>query len=284
MSSSKAPPAPDYVGAAQAQGLSNLQAAVATGRINNPNVNNPYGTQTVQWTGSGENITPTITQTLAPAQQQILDRENKARIAMGDAGVAAATQLKDTLGNNLDFSTLPAANKPAEQYRSDVVNAMMARVNQDTEGQRAAKNAELIAAGIRPGTEAYTNAMTQIDRQYNDARNNAILAAGQESSRMFGMDSQARQQAIAEMLTQRQVPLNEVNALLTGAQVSNPFAGGLGFQGGASVGAAPIAQAITNQGLAQQNIYNQSQAARNANLSAGAGLVGSLGSAAIGAY
>ena len=55
-------PAPDYVGAAQATGASNLAAAVASGHINNPNVVNPYGSQTVTWNGND----PTLTQTLSP--------------------------------------------------------------------------------------------------------------------------------------------------------------------------------------------------------------------------
>ncbi|MCK9622150.1 MAG: hypothetical protein M0R47_16640 [Methylobacter sp.] len=275
MGSSKAPPAPDYVGAANAQGAANLEAAKATGRINNPNVNNPYGTQRVTWDGD----TPTITQALTPEQQAILSRETQAKTSLGDAGVNIANQVRTSAGNPLDFSKLPGAPQSAGQRRDDVVKAMMSRIDTDTAGQRDAKNSELIAAGIRPGTRAYDSAMTQIDRQYNDARSNAILAGGQEATRDFGMDNQSRQQAIAEMLTQRQTPLNEINAIMSGAQVSNPFASGLGYQGGMNVGAAPIAGAISNQGQAQQNIYNQQQAQQNGNIQAGAGLIGSLGGA-----
>ena len=273
MGGSDAPPAPDYVGAANAQGTANLEAAIATGKINNPNVNNPFGTQRVTWDGQQ----PTITQTLTPAQQAILDKETQAKTTAGDAGIAAANQLKGALANPLNFSSLPGAPQSSGQRRDDVVNSMMARIDTDTAGQRDAKNSELIAAGIRPGTAAYSAAMTQIDRQYNDARNNAILAGGQEAARDFSMDQQSRQQAISEMMAQRQTPLNELNALATGSQVSNPFAGNLGYQAGSSVGAAPVFGAITSQGQAQQNIYNQNQANQNANLQAGAGLIGSLG-------
>jgi hypothetical protein len=275
MGSSKAPPAPDYVGAANAQGQANLEAAQATGRINNPNVNNPFGSQTVTWNGDQ----PTITQRLTPEQQQLLDKETRAKQVIGDAGVNVAGQVKNSLSSPLNFAGLPGAPQSAGQRREDVINSMMARVNTDTAGQRDARNSELIAAGIRPGTRAYSAAMDQIDRQFNDARNNAILAGGQEATRDFSMDNQSRQQAIAEMLTQRQTPLNEINALQSGAQINNPFAGGLGYQGGMNVGAAPVANAITSQGQAQQNIYNQNQAQQNANMQAGAGLVGSLGSA-----
>lgn len=276
MSSSKAPAPPDYRAAAAAQGAANVEAARATGKMNNPNVVNPYGTQNVSWDGD----TPTITQALAPDQQALLDKETAGRLALGDAGISAAEQYKNIVASPLDFSNSPELKNP-EQYRPEVIDAMMSRVRTDIDNQKDTTQANLIAAGIRPGTEAYQREMDQFDRQYNDAMNNAILASGQESSRDLSNAMQLRQQSIAEALTQRQTPLNEVNALLTGSQVSNPFAGGLGFQGGAGVNAAPIAQAITNQGLAQQNIYNQNQAAQNANLQAGAGLIGSLGSAAL---
>lgn len=47
-----APPAPDYKGAAQAQGQANVDAAIATAKLSNPNIINPYGSQTVTY-GSG---------------------------------------------------------------------------------------------------------------------------------------------------------------------------------------------------------------------------------------
>jgi len=48
-SSPKPPPAPDYAGAAQAQGQANLDAARLTARISNPNINTPYGGQRVSF-------------------------------------------------------------------------------------------------------------------------------------------------------------------------------------------------------------------------------------------
>jgi hypothetical protein len=48
-SSPAAPPPPDYAGAAAAQGAANVETARLQGRINNPNVNGPLGSQTVTW-------------------------------------------------------------------------------------------------------------------------------------------------------------------------------------------------------------------------------------------
>lgn len=271
------PPPPDYVGAAQVQGQSNVEAARATGKMNNPNVFNPYGTQRVTWDGD----TPTITQTLSPSQQALFNNSNAAKLILSQGGINAAKNLNGIISNQLDFSGLPNAPISSGQRRNDVIDSMMSRINTDTAGQRDQANSNLIAAGIRPGTPAYQAAMSQIDRQYNDARQQAITAGGAEASRDFGMDQAARNQAISEILQKRSTPLNEVNALQTGSQVSNPFAGNLGFQGGANVQAAPTFQGTVAQGQAAQNSYNQQQAQMNNNISSGAGLIGSLGAAAI---
>ena len=102
-----------------------------------------------------------------------------------------------------------------------------------------------------------------ISRQYNDARGVAEVGASNAANQQFGMDSQARQQYISELLAQRQTPLNEINALMSGSQVNNPFAGNLGYQGGANVQAAPILQGAQQQGQANLNAYNAQQASGN---------------------
>jgi len=43
------PPAPDYAGSAREQGAANIEAARLSGKMNNPNVYSPYGTQTVKF-------------------------------------------------------------------------------------------------------------------------------------------------------------------------------------------------------------------------------------------
>ena len=43
------PPAPDYTGAAQAQGAANVEAARLSARMANPNIIGPYGSQTISY-------------------------------------------------------------------------------------------------------------------------------------------------------------------------------------------------------------------------------------------
>jgi hypothetical protein len=84
----------------------------------------------------------------------------------------------------------------------------------------------------------------------------------------------AQQQALAQAIQSRQMPLNEISALMSGSQIQNPQ-----FQAysGSNIAAAPIMAGVQAQGQAAQNTYNQQVAAQNANT---AGLYG-LGGAAL---
>lgn len=330
-----APDAPDYAAAAEAQGKANLDAARATAKLNNPNIINPYGTQTVTYGGGppvfnqtaydramedyrkalntynnqptnqitaagitskggrlpvapnqadyyqtqGDQDIGTVTQTLSPAEQAIYDKNVQQRTNIGDVGITGSESLKDIIGKQIDFSGAPAVGD-GSATRSKVYDALMGRVNEDTANQRDQRNSELIAAGIRPGTKAYDDAQNLISRQFNDARGNAEVQAGNAAQQQFGIDTQNRQQYISELLAQRQTPLNEINALLSGSQVNNPFAGNLGYQAGANVQAAPIFAGAQAQGQADLNAYNAKQAGSNGFM----GGLFSLGAAGLGAY
>jgi hypothetical protein len=277
MCSPSPPPAPDYAGAAVAQGAANKEASIASSRLNNPNVVNPYGTQT--WTeGATADDRPTMTQTFSPEQQALYNQSMQTKGLLGGLGTQGATALQGIIGNNLDLSGAPAAPGSAEQTRQGAYDAMMSRVNEDTTGQRDQRNSELIAAGITPGTKAYDDAQNQISRQYNDARQQAILASGQEGQRDFNMDTQRRKDSIAEILAGRQTPLNEINALMSGSQVSNPFAVP-GAAQNSNIAPAPMFGAAQAQYGANMNAYNAEAAGNQAMM----GGLFQLGSAAMGA-
>jgi len=92
------------------------------------------------------------------------------------------------------------------------------------------------------------------------------------AAKQFG--NQAALQAYQQQLAQYNQPLNQIAALLGGAQIQTPQ-----FQqytGGGQIGAAPIFQAATNQG-------NYDTAAYNAQMQGYGGLMGGLGSIAGGA-
>lgn len=304
------PPAPNYAAAAQQQGLENELAAQKTTALNNPNVISPYGNVRYEsYTSpeleaakrelqaaldrpgvSGGHLAslrqkiaqmegrPTLIQEFSPEQQGLYEQQVRTQGLLGGLGEQGATALQGVVGKELDFSGAPALPGSADETRNKVINAMMARVNEDTDIARETTHSNLIAAGIRPGSKAYDNRMRLIDRAYNDARNQAFLASGQEMSRDYGLDEARRRQVISEILAQRQVPLNEITALLSGSQVSNPFVLP-GYAQNTQVGAAPVFGATQLTGDYATDLYN-AKAAQSGNIMSG--LFG-LGQAGIGA-
>jgi hypothetical protein len=339
------PPAPDYVGAAVAQGAANVDAAKVQGKINNPNVVNPYGTQTVQWGGVNQSAydtalnkyntdlstaqslrdqlnalttqptdgtsagtaarqaqiqdlssqinsyagltkpttnqfmldenSPLVTQTLSPEQQALYNQQVGNQQGLGSLANQGIGAAQGIIGSKLDYSGAPAAPGDYNTLRSQVYDAMMARPNEDLGIKRDNTNSDLIAAGIRPGSKAYDNQMNLINRQQNDAQQQAIINAGNQTQQAYGMDMQSRQQGLTEELAKRQVPLNEITALMSGSQTSNPFQMP-GYAQNANVQAAPVYNAAQQAGQYGTDVYNANQARNSANT---AGLVGLGGTA-----
>jgi hypothetical protein len=77
---------------------------------------------------------------------------------------------------------------------------------------RDALSTRLANQGIAPGSEAYNREMEGFGQTRNDAFNQLLLTG--------------RAQSVQEALAQRNQPINEITALLSGSQVSQPqFAG-----------------------------------------------------------
>jgi hypothetical protein len=165
--------------------------------------------------------------------------------------------------------------------------AIMKRLEPSLARQRTSTETNLINQGLRPGTEAYDNAIRSLGEQETDARTQAVLqglnldiGANQQG---FGQQLEAgkfgntaQQQALAEAIQLRQLPLNEITALMSGSQIQNPQ---FGAYSGATVNAAPVFAGAQAQGQFDANTYNQQVAQANAQT---AGLY-SLGGAALGA-
>jgi len=282
------PPAPDYAGAAVAQGASNLESARATAKLSNPNTYTPYGTQLVSYDGD----VPTIRQTLTPQAQQTLEAEQRVQTGLANLGEKGTQMASNVLDKPFAF------NGPAVQTSLNTSNIARMPVNAGTTGQeaimsrlepslaraRTTTDTNLVNQGLRPGTEAYDNAIRSLGEQETDQRTQAVLqginldtaanAQGYNQALQGGQFANtAQQQALAQAIQGRQMPLNEITALMSGSQIQNPQ-----FQAyqGANVAAAPTFAATQAQGAFDANAYNQQVAAQNANT---AGLF-SLGSAA----
>ena len=435
------PPAPDYTGAAQAQGAANVEAARLSARMANPNIIGPYGSQTVSYgqpsfdqggynkalssyqqdpTGASrtaatndiaslnaqikantdpqgqyspafdaalseaqgrlnslgqgsvmptrEQFTsanadqPTVTQTLTPAAQATLDAQQRVQrslAGLGEQGIGTAQQVLGTpfsfggpaiqtsLGNagQIQTGVNPAGYEAQGRLDTSGVAAMpvnagttaqqaiMSRLDPSIARNRVSTETQLINQGLRPGGEAYNNAINLLGQQENDQRTQAALqginldfAANQQGFGQASAQNQianqasaqnlqnlqnyqqqqnaaqgtqfnqglagaqfantAQQNALAQALQGRQMPLNEITALMSGSQIQNPT-----FQPyqGQSVAPAPVAQAAAQQAQFGQNIYNQQMGQANVNTAglyslggAGLGALGTMGSTAAG--
>jgi hypothetical protein len=286
-----APATPDYRGAAVEQGAANLEAARATARLSNPNTYTPYGTQLVSYEGD----IPTIRQTLTPTAQKTLEAQQGVELSLANLGAKGANTASSVLDKPFSFGgpdvqtslDLSGIAKMPVNAGMTGQEAIMQRLEPSLARQRTSTETQLINQGLRPGSEAYNNAINLLGQQETDARQQAVLqglnldiGANQQGfgqaleAGKFG--NTAQQQALAEAIQLRQLPLNEITALMSGSQIQNPQ---FGAYSGATVQAAPVFAGAQAQGQFDANKYNQEVSQANAQT---AGLY-SLGGAALGA-
>lgn len=271
------PPAPDYTGAATAQGAANVETAKQQGIINNPNVVSPYGNQNVTFDASGH---PTITQALPADAQAALNAQNQTKLGLANLGNQGVSTAQGVMGTPFSFGgpsvqtgldTSGIAKMPVNAGTTGF-DAIMSRLEPQMGRQQVSTETQLTNQGLRPGSEAWTNAMTDLHNQQNDQRTQAAaqgvnldMSANQQGygqalqSGQFG--NTAQQQALAQAIQQRQLPLNEITALMSGSQIQSPQ-----FQGynASTLAPAPIAQAAGQQAQYGQGLYNSQVGATNA--------------------
>lgn len=197
---------------------------------------------------------------------------NDAQLASFGAGLQNIDQINRATGQN--FGQNLAATDSRNQALAQNQQTALAE-------QQAANQAQAQGFGNTRALQGERNAATQQNFQNVTAYQQNQNAAQQQrygqqlQAAQFG--NAAQQQALAQALQQRQVPFNEIAALLSGSQIQNPQ-----FQAfqGQQVAPAPVMQAGQSQAAWNQNIYNQEVAQRNA-LTQG---LFSLGGAATGMF
>jgi hypothetical protein len=220
-------PAPDYTGAAIAQGAANVDAARASAKLSNPNVYSPYGTQLVSYDGD----IPTIRQTLTPEAQKTVEAQQRLQSNLAELGNTAYTNAFGAMSTPFSFGgqvqtqfnqggalqNAPSAgqyglaqgglNAPNLSSQLDLSNvakmpvnagttaqeAIMRRLEPSLARQRTSTETQLINQGLRPGTEAYDNAARILGEQENDLRSQAALQG-------LNLDIGANQQGFSQAL------------------------------------------------------------------------------------
>lgn len=204
------PKAPDPNKTAAAQSASNRDTALSSQLLNMVDQQGPYGGLKYEQSGTnsyvdsltGKTVTVpkfTATTSLSPQQQAILDQTQAAELNLGSIANERSNFLKDYLSKPFDV------NAATESKLYDLGRSRLdPRFAEQMEQQRT----QLINSGIRPGSAAYTSAMRDFEANRNDAYNQLALTG--------------RQQAFNEASYERNQPLNEIGALLSGSQVQGP--------------------------------------------------------------
>ncbi len=265
--SASAPPPPDYTGAARETAAGNLEAARANIAANRVNQYTPYGSLEYEVSGEDKFGNPMwkATQSLAPAQQQLLDYQNQASLGLGELTGKGLGYVSNMLETPFDVSQLPSTGfNPSQSYQ----DAYMQRLAPQLQQGRDKLQQDLANRGIDIGSEAYDRAMQSQAQRENDL----LLGA---TTQGFGVGQQARQLGLQEQAYLRNEPLNTLNAVRTGAQVQGPTFVNPAMQ--ANTAGADILGATQmgyNANLAASNAQN----AANAQMTQG---LFSLGGAAI---
>jgi hypothetical protein len=282
----KGPEAPNPYETAAAQGAANLQTAIGSSVLSNINEVSPYGSVNYAKSGTETVKDPTDpkgkrtiqvprytrTTTLSPDQQALLDQQNLAGKGVNELAISQIDRLKTSLGEPFNLDGLPERTTDWSADRQRVEDAIMSRLNPQFERDEEATRTRLQNQGLTVGSEIYNNELEKLGQAKTDARMQAILAGGDEQSRLAALSADTRNAALQERLAVRNQPINEISTLLGGGQVTVPqFAA----PSGASVGQVPIGQYI------QDDYANRSANYQN-QMSGLFGLGGTLGSAAIG--
>lgn len=153
------------------------------------------------------------------------------------------------LGDGYATSYAGADDFSADRQKYE--DALMARQQPAMKQNQDRVRQQLIASGIRPGTAAWDAEQARLSAAETDTRMASILGAGDEQARMVGMardaaqfgnssmlarmgaendalmnkanfQNNSRSQWLNEAYAQRNQPLQEISALLSGSQINNP--------------------------------------------------------------
>lgn len=195
---------PDPTATSAAQSKINRETAETQQGLNMVDQVGPDGTLRYERAGNmdvGGSTVPhyQATTTLSPSQQALYDTNNTTKQNIAQIGATQSDKIGSLLNTPIDLNS--ASETKYEQMARSRLDPLWAQKRQQNE-------TDLINRGIRPGSEGYNTMMGQFGQQQNDAYNSMYVAGK-------GMFDQ-------EALTERNQPINEISALMSGSQVSMP--------------------------------------------------------------
>jgi hypothetical protein len=253
-----APPAPDPAATAAAQAKMNRETAITQFGLNAVNQITPDGSLTYKQIGTWPDGTPRYeaTTALSKPQQAIYDTNQQTQQNFANIGRDQSARIGDLLGTPLQLGN--------EATEARLMDLGMKRLTPQFERNQEALRTRLLNSGIREGSDAWNAEMSRMSQSENDAITQLLLSG--------------RAQANQEIMAERNAPINEITALMSGSQVSNP-----------NFVSTPQTQVagVDYAGMVQNNYNNQMQAWQQQNQNSNAmmgglfGLGGTLGSAAM---
>ena len=270
MSAPSPPPPPDPKATAGAQTATNIGTAIANTATQQVNQYGPNGSLEYEQRGTHQYVDPNTGQvhdipqysaitSLTPEAQYVHEQNLGAQTGLAETANQQASFLRDYLGQPADFDTQAIESRLDELGRQ--------RLDPRFEREEDALRARLANQGIGEGSEMWDRAMTGFSQQKNDAYNSLAL--------------QGRGQAFGEIAAQRNQPINEISALLSGTQVAAP---NVSMAMPTPIPTTDIA-GIMQQDYANRHGNYQIKANNRKQLLGGLfGLAGGLGSAAIGGF
>lgn len=240
---SSPPPAPDYSGAAVATAAGNADAARIATKANRINQYTPYGNIIYTPGVNGDQDQWRSDVQLSPTGQQLLNYQNTAALDFGDQAVKGLSRVDQSFSRPFDYGSVKDVQDAAYGAQTSRLDPQFARSEQQLRQDLANK-------GIPVGSEAWNAEMDAFNRSKADAYTQARTAAISTAPQTYQLAAALRDQ-----------PLNEVNALRTGSQVTTPTFTPPGQQQttqgpnylGAATAAGQYAGNIYNQQVGQQN-------------------------------
>lgn len=249
----------------------------------------------IELSPTGQRLLDTQNQTSLGLGSSINSALDNTRNAMGRPfDPSQVGPIQTSAGVSPNYVTSAQMDPEARQHAEQAAYAAAtSRLDPQWNQREQMQQTQLRNQGLVPGGEAYTNAMRDFNFGRNDAysqaQNNAVQQGLANQQSQFGMNLQnanlgnqvgtqqfqqglananlansASQQQLQQQAYLRSLPLNELNALRTGAQVTNPqfqnapqqqTTPGANFSGAAN-SSGQYAQGLYNAGVGQANAFN----------------------------
>lgn len=252
-------PVPDYTGAAEATASGNIDAARLATAANRVNQVTPYGSLNYAITGQDPygNPTWTATTSLSPDQQQLYNYDVETSKGLGALQNQGLKYVGNMISNPFDTSKLPSTGINAGEQMSE---SIMRRLQPQLQQEQKSFDAQMANQGIPVGSEAYMNAKRAFDQRQNDRLVSSVIQGTDTGLR-------ARGQGFSELAYQRNEPINTLNAVRSGSQVTNPNSFYVNAPQQATTTGADYMSAAQATGNANQANVNAQNAYQNALMS-----------------